>query len=1522
MLEGTGEAALGNKSEIHPEALLEFVGSHTSVIFYVADPVGERPMRYISPNVATVTGHEPQTFLKDPSFATRQIHPDDLTSYENAFRRLMSETTSVTHEYRFATATGGYCWFRDEMRTVDRPNGQSEVVGCMIDISSEKEAALRHREAEERQKRLARLLYDAVESFPTVFAIYDKEDRLVIANNLLSSRHGAENIAGLPREDVVLANLPRIRTFAGDRVAQSRETARKIVEHVRNLDNESVEVQLTDGDWRLVSAHRTSEGGQVVFSTDITEQKLREDEIRQARETLEDAIESLSDGLVLYDSDDHLVMCNDRYKEFNEAHADLLIPGTPWAEVARGMAERGAIKSAIGRVEDWLEERRTGRGGVHNEEFELTDGRWMEYSHRKTRQGGLVTTWREVTERKRMEQALREDEELIRRVVEDCPLPIVMTRADDGKILFEGPASKAAFGIVPEADSGRIEDRYVEPECRKDYVKAIRQTGSLDHHEILFRRSDGSHFVGAVSARLVEYRGEEVIVSSTIDLTERKERENELRHAREILEDAIEALSEGLVLYDAENRLVICNSQYKEYHGDVADLLVPGAQWRDVTRKRAERGFFTAAKDDIDSWMAGQMAQRGVAQNEEFPAEGDRWFAYSHRPTRQGGFVSTWREITENKRVELALRDREALVRQVLEACPLPVRMWNFDTGRGIYESPACHKIYGRDGASVYVNPSDRERYRALLEEAGSVDNLEMELRKSAGESFLASVSARLIEYKGERVVVSNIVDLTDHRRMEQALRDREEQFRHIVEGHPLPVWMVDMESARIIYESPAAAALVGREWPSSEPGYTTDHFADPSERGPLNERLRLTGELKDVECRFKKADGTVFWVSLNDKLIGYGGREVSITGFVDLTERKQREAELQRASETLEDAIESLPDGFALFDADDSLIMCNEKFKEFNDASADVLVPGVKWQDFVRAGAERGQYLEALGHEQEWIADRLKYKSLGTGKAGGVEFQQTDGRWYHAFSQSTRQGGYVGIRVDITERKKMEDSLRGSEAMVRQILTACPVPITMNYAKDGIIIYESPAAQALLRYDRPQDGKSVLERWVDPADRSAYLTKLRRDGAVDGLEVRYKKADGEEFPCSLSSRRIDYRGDEVIVSSIFDLTERKASEEELERQREMLHQSEKLSALGELLAGVSHELNNPLSVLLGQAMMLQETATEPATNVRAEKIGNAADRCARIVKSFLAMARQEPSQAEPVDLNVIIEEALEVTGYSLRTAGIELILRMAKELPPVMADADQMRQVFTNLIVNAQHALEDVAAPRQLKIITSFRKARGQLVVKIKDSGRGVSADVRSRIFEPLYTTKEVGTGTGMGLALCHRIIEAHGGSIELESRHGAGAAFAIRLPVADREQVSRPKLEAGEKRTGGYQVLVVDDEFDVGQIISDVLGHGGHSVEVAQSGRVALEKIKRQRYDVVLSDIRMPGMDGPSLYQAIQDTRPEQIEGLAFITGDTLSPRVKEFLDASQRPYLEKPIAPADIRDLVDLLMRRKLN
>jgi signal transduction histidine kinase len=212
-------------------------------------------------------------------------------------------------------------------------------------------------------------------------------------------------------------------------------------------------------------------------------------------------------------------------------------------------------------------------------------------------------------------------------------------------------------------------------------------------------------------------------------------------------------------------------------------------------------------------------------------------------------------------------------------------------------------------------------------------------------------------------------------------------------------------------------------------------------------------------------------------------------------------------------------------------------------------------------------------------------------------------------------------------------------------------------------------------------------------------------------------------------------------------------------------HQCPDLIALEELMAGLAHELNNPLSVIAGQALLLQETASDARTAERARKIEQAAERSARIIRSILAMARRTPVQTWNVDLNEVIHDALEARSNALRDSHIQVSLCLEEGLPPVRGDAGQLGQVITNLLVNAQQAMEENGRAQNLIVKTDFRNQEGQVVVKVIDNGPGIPAALRSRVFEPFFTSKNIGVGTGIGLALSKRIVEAHGGTLALES-------------------------------------------------------------------------------------------------------------------------------------------------------------
>ncbi|HEY8161830.1 MAG TPA: PAS domain S-box protein [Methylocystis sp.] len=486
-----------------------------------------------------------------------------------------------------------------------------------------------------------------------------------------------------------------------------------------------------------------------------------------------------------------------------------------------------------------------------------------------------------------------------------------------------------------------------------------------------------------------------------------------------------------------------------------------------------------------------------------------------------------------------------------------------------------------------------------------------------------------------------------------------------------------------------------------------------------------------------------------------------------------------------------------------------------------------------------------------------------------------------------------------------------------------------------GRVVEFNPAASTTFGYSREEAiGKTVAELIVPPEMRdrhNAGLARFRSGGPSAAIgkrvEIEAMRADGSCIPIELAITAVGSGPSALFTAHLRDLRPARESRAEIERQREALYQSEKLAALGSLLAGVAHELNNPLSIVIGQALMLREAAQAHAVldqqfeefAERGTKIENAANRCARIVKIFLAMARQREAERGKVDVPELIERVLELLSYGLRTAGIEVAKDIPADLPPLLADADQLHQVLLNLVVNAKQALETQPAPRQISIVARADRAAQKLDIRISDNGPGVPEAIRSRIFDPFFTTKPQGAGTGIGLAVSRGLIESHGGSLVLQPQQpGAGAVFIIRLPIEEAKasavaaEPSTPVQEAARRR----RALIVDDEVEIAGLLAEILRRLGFDCEIATSGEQAKQSLAVTAVDLILCDIRMPNGDGPALYDWLSIEQPQMTNRIAFVTGDILGPAADRFIARSGCPVVEKPFAPEEIRQVVDLL------
>ena len=508
-------------------------------------------------------------------------------------------------------------------------------------------------------------------------------------------------------------------------------------------------------------------------------------------------------------------------------------------------------------------------------------------------------------------------------------------------------------------------------------------------------------------------------------------------------------------------------------------------------------------------------------------------------------------------------------------------------------------------------------------------------------------------------------------------------------------------------------------------------------------------------------------------------------------------------------------------------------------------------------------------------------------------------------------------LRQDIDERKRAAEALRVSEASYRAIFDAAEDAIFVHDIDTGAIVDVNPKACATFGYTREEFRTLDIgtlgtgERPYTQQDAMGLIARARA-GEQLCLEWHGRSKDGTVRWHDVFIRRVTIGGQERILALARDITEKKRSAEELARQRESLYQREKLAALGSLLAGVSHELNNPLSVVVARAVLLEEQG-DSATQAAAIRIRTAAERCARIVRTFLAMARQQPPERGPVAINDIVAQALDITGYAVRTSSIELTLDLSEDIPLILADADQLHQVMLNLIINAQQSLQDEPAPRRIRVSSEFDATQGVLRVTVADNGPGIPADLRARVFEPYFTTKPTGVGTGVGLAVSLGIIEAHGGSLAVDCPAEGGAIFTITLPVGAVEPGSGEVITPRKATTGERTILVVDDEPDIREALTEILAGAQHRVVTASSGREALERIAADHYDAILTDIRMPDLDGRVLYQEIERRWPRQAARVVFITGDTLASALREFVCESGRPVIEKPFLPGEVRRIV---------
>jgi len=366
--------------------------------------------------------------------------------------------------------------------------------------------------------------------------------------------------------------------------------------------------------------------------------------------------------------------------------------------------------------------------------------------------------------------------------------------------------------------------------------------------------------------------------------------------------------------------------------------------------------------------------------------------------------------------------------------------------------------------------------------------------------------------------------------------------------------------------------------------------------------------------------------------------------------------------------------------------------------------------------------------------------------------------------------------------------------------------------------------------------------------------------------------------------------------------------------------QTEKMAALGQLVSGIAHELNNPLTAIMGYAQLLLGHGLQLSQLAEAKNVYHEAERARRIVKNLLYFARENKPERTRVDVNEVVEKTIALRSYELKVEDIAIECDLAPDLPQTMADPYQLQQIILNLVINAEQALLSERGHGHVWLRTHHvfhgagRRRKESIVLEVSDDGPGISPAIASRIFDPFFTTKAAGLGTGLGLSIVYGIVHQHGGEVTFENGPSGGAKFIVELPVVPVPKKEPPAIApTASGPSGGLaarRFLVVEDEPTVAQLIVDVLREEGHHVDAVLKSQEGLALLSRGEYDLVICDLRMPRLDGPAFYDALVRAASPMKDKIIFVTGDTLAPRTLRFLESKSLPYLAKPFLVEELK------------
>lgn len=603
---------------------------------------------------------------------------------------------------------------------------------------------------------------------------------------------------------------------------------------------------------------------------------------------------------------------------------------------------------------------------------------------------------------------------------------------------------------------------------------------------------------------------------------------------------------------------------------------------------------------------------------------------------------------------------------------------------------------------------------------------------------------------------------------------------------------------------------------------------------------------------------------------------------------------------------LEAIDQGFAIFDAEDRLIVANRVYRETFPAVAESIAPGVAFETLIRLAAERGQNVEALSDPESWVQTRL---AIHRAASGVYEHKFSDGRWIQVRERRTPLGHTIGTYTDVTSLMRRTEEAAHHLAVLEGVMHSIP---------QGVIVY-SPQRRVQMRN---RQATQLLGCSVDHGDALEALRSSLGPDPIDAIVRWFSAGEGRELapmefsprPGVLALARANFMTTGGFVLTVGDVTE-------LREASRMAHQAQKLAALGELAGGVAHQFNNLLTSIGGFARMALRSPDD-ADSVKEclEEVIGATQQAADMTRQMLSFSRKENFEERVVVAAGLVKSLVRMVRPLLPET-VQLTIDIDDETSCVKVEATQMSQALMNLILNSRDALPQ-GGRIHLRVCPGrapdASDAHPWIVFSVTDNGTGIAEQDLSRIFDPFFTTKAPGQGTGLGLSVVHGIVRRAGGQVTVRSMKGAGTTFSLHLPVAGGQPDAEPAPDAAAPSGEGRTVMVLEDEPAVRRLVVKTLQAQGYRVVVAGDPAAAMRAFSRRgpTPDLLLTDVVLPGRSGPEVATELLQSHPSL--KVVFMSG-YVSPEIQDLgLIGEHAQVISKPFAPEALCRVIGSVLR----